>query len=234
VDLPGYLTSAAAAFEQALATRSTQDRDLVIDRLEALIGEIPVRLNDAIDNAATRLELRQLLALMASVGELLRPAAGCDTELKPMLEGIAALDGLRGELALRVREHGVLQSLDNFLRETVEGQRRSGTSGRIGRATLLADWNHIRRLRARFKEPFSPEVAEGHALLQTLEPEIEAAVLRGDEIDAVARLVAYFNEAGDLFRLVDGKLKEFCFELRDKTRPLKTILDMCRAGVRDA
>jgi hypothetical protein len=234
VDLPGHLTSAADTFELAVASRAAEDNDRVVGKLEELVGEIPVRLNDAIDNAATRLQLRQLSELMATVGDLLRPKAGGDAELKPLLEGIDALDDLRGELSQRVREHGLLQSLDNFLRETVGGQRRAGTSGRIEPATLVADWNHIRRLRARFKGPFSAEVDEGHQLLEALEPGIDEAVRRADEPDAVARLSAYTNEVGDLFRLVDRRLKEFCFDLRAKTRPLKTILDMCRVEARHA
>jgi hypothetical protein len=217
-----------------VASRAAEDNDRVVGKLEELVGEIPVRLNDAIDNAATRLQLRQLSELMATVGDLLRPKAGGDAELKPLLEGIDALDDLRGELSQRVREHGLLQSLDNFLRETVGGQRRAGTSGRIEPATLVADWNHIRRLRARFKGPFSAEVDEGHQLLEALEPGIDEAVRRADEPDAVARLSAYTNEVGDLFRLVDRRLKEFCFDLRAKTRPLKTILDMCRVEARHA
>ena len=229
VDLPGHLMAGSVAFQNAVESCSPEDHDRLIGNLEGLVGEIPVRLNDAIENAGRRLELRQLMDLMATVVSLLKPAAPAgDSELRPMLDCIAALDDLRNELALRLREHGVLQSLDNFLRATVGGQRRAGTSGRIEPATLVADWDFIGRLRARFKEPFSPEMEEGHRILEALEPEIEAAVRRGDEPDAVARLNAYFNEVGDLFRLVDSKLKEFCFDLRGKTRPLKTILDMCR------
>jgi hypothetical protein len=166
VDLPGHLSAAGEVFEAATASPTPNDHDLVVARLEELVGHIPVRLNDAIDDAATRLQLRQLLDLMATIGDLLRPQAGEDNELRPLLEGITALDELRRELALRVSEHGLLQSLDNFLRETVGGQRRAGTSGRIAPATLAADWNHVRRLRARFKGPFTEEVEAGHHILE--------------------------------------------------------------------
>lgn len=233
IDLPGHLVAVAEAFHAATAGPDAAARDALVGKLEELIGEIPVRLNDAIDNAATQMQLRQLLELMATVGQLLRPAASGDQELKPMIEGIESLDELRVELALRVREHGLLQSLDNFLRETVGGQRRAGTAGRIGPATLVADWNHVCRLRARFKAPFSEEVEDGHQILVALEPAIEEAVKRGDEPQAAALLAAYTNEVGDLFRLVDHRLKEFCFELRTRTRPLKTILDMCRTEMRN-
>jgi hypothetical protein len=232
IDLPEHLTAVVDAFERALTSRAADDLDRVVGKLEELVGEIPVRLNDAIDDAGRRLELRQLMELMATVGELLPSTAAGDTELKPMLDGIAALEALRVGLERRVSEHGLLQSLDNCLRGIVGGQHRAGTSARIGPATLLADWNHIRRLRARFKGPFSTEVEEGHHGLEALEPAIDAAVRRGDEPDAVARLNDYANEVGELFRRVDTLLKEFCFELRAKTRPLKTILDMCRVEVR--
>jgi hypothetical protein len=229
VDLPNHMMAGSVAFRNAMASRSVEDYNFLIGKLEEIVCEIPVRLNDAIENAGRQLELRQLMDMMASVVSLLNPAAPArDNELRPMLDGIAALGGLRDELSLRLREHGVLQSLDNFLRAMVSGQRRTGTAGRIERATLVTNWDFIRRLRARFKEPFSLEMEEGRRNLEALEPEIEAAVLRGDEPDAVARISAYFNEEGDLFRLVDNNLKQFCFALREKTRPLKTIIDMAR------
>jgi hypothetical protein len=234
IDLPRHLTAATDAFDVAVTSRSAGDRDRVVGKLEELVGEIPVRLNDAIDNAATRLQLQKLQELMATVRNLLRSAPAGDSELKPLLDGIAAMDDLRVELKLRVDEHGLLQSLDNFLRETVGGQRRAGTSGRIEPATLVAGWNQIGRLRARFKGPFSQEMECGLHILEALEPGIDEAVRRTDELDALDRLEEYAKEVGELFRQVDTNLKQFCFDLREKTRPLKTILDMCRGGEQHA
>jgi hypothetical protein len=229
VDLPDHLMAGSVAFQNVAVSRSADDHVLVVSKLEELVSEIPVRLNDAIENAGRQVELRRLMDMMATVVSVLNPAGpASDSELRPMIDGIAALGGLRDELTLRMREHGVLQSLDNFLRSMVSGQRRAGTAGRIESATLVTNWDFIKRLRSRFKEPFSPEMEEGHRNLQALEPEIEAAVMRGDEPNAVAQVNAYFNEVGDLFRLVDNNLKEFCFALREKTRPLKTIIDMAR------
>jgi hypothetical protein len=229
VDLPRYLTAGSQAFEKAVASRSPQDCDLLIGKLEELVGEIPVRLNDAIEHAGRQLELRRLMDFMTQVVSSLKSAAPAgDNQLRPMLDGIEALGGLRDQLVLRLREHGVLQSLDNYLRTIVGGQRRTGTAGRIERATLVDIWESIRRLRGRFQRPFSAKMEEGHRNLETLEPGIEAAVLQGDEPEAVALFNEYYNEVGDLFRLLDNDLKEFCFALREKTRPLKTILDMVR------
>jgi hypothetical protein len=233
IDLPRHLTAAAEALEQAVTHRGPEVHDRAAVELEGLISHIPGRLNDAIDNAATRVELTQLAELLKRVGDLLRPTVAGDTELKPLFDGIAALEGLRDELGRRIHEHGLLQSLDNVLRLTIRGQRRVGTAGRIEASTLVVVWDTVKRLRARFQPPFSPEVEEGHRELEAREPDIEAAVLRGDEPGAVALLTDYYNEVGDWFRRVDSNLKEFCFDLREKTRPLKTILDMCRGGARN-
>jgi chaperonin cofactor prefoldin len=74
----------------------------------------------------------------------------------------------------------------------------------------------------------------GLHILEALEPGIDEAVRRTDELDALDRLEEYAKEVGELFRQVDTNLKQFCFDLREKTRPLKTILDMCRGGEQHA
>lgn len=216
------------AFKVASASPGLENQARVVSALSDLVGYHSVRLNDAIDNAAMRLQLKQLQDLMATVGALLRPAGSEDRELRPLLAGIDALDGLRVELALRVREHGWLQGLDNFLRQATCGRSGTGTSSNSESPALVVDWSTLKRLRGRFKEPFSPEMGSGHRALNKMERDIEAAVGRGDECDAQERIAEYANEVGDLFRRYDHRLKEFCFDLREKTRSLKTILDMCR------
>ncbi len=226
--LPDHLIAAARAFRNVMKTRSVANFNNVVDALERLVGDIPVRLNDEIERAARLLELRQLLNLMTDVRSLLTPAATANSELKPMIAGIAALSDLRSDLTLRVRDHGLLQSLDNTLREMFGGQYRPGTSEHMDRASLAANWAAIRRSRKRFQAPFSPILKERQHDLEELEADIEATVARGDDAGAMDRLNNYCNEIGELFREVDSKLKEFCGELRERTRPLKTILEQCQ------
>ena len=231
IDTRIRLDAADEAFDCAMQSRSADDRELAVGRLEELAGGIPARLNDAIDKAAVRMELEQLRLLVKAVVDLLPPAAAADSELRPLFESVDALKGLRDELQLRVSEHGLLQSLDNFLRGMVWGQRRAGTSGRIDSRMLEVNWSNVQRMRSHFKGPFSREVEEGHQYLTALEPGIEDSVRRGDEPDAMARFGEYANEVGELFLQVDDRLKDFCAALRDRTRPLTTILGMCRREV---
>lgn len=235
-DLVECTTSAQRAFRIA-AIRAEPDGHLrVIAALEALIGDIPVRLNDLIANAARLLELQKLQALIIKVVELLPRAADGNDELKPLLDSIDALEGLRLELALRVKEHGLLQSVDNCLRQAVGSQGATDDApDRQQRAlSLAASWRSIRRLRARFPESCSPQVRKALGILVPLEGDVESAIAGADADTAEALLADYANEIGDLFRCVDRHLKDFCFELREKTRPLKIILDMCRLEVRHA
>jgi hypothetical protein len=226
IDLPQHLQSAAAAFDKATKTQRSLDLDRLVSALEELGSEIPVRLNDGIERAMRQLELVQLLDLMTAVAGLLDPAAAANRELKPMLAGIAALKDLRSDLALRVRAHGLLQGLDNMLRRMFAGEYRVGTWEEADFEGLSVNWSSVQRLRVRFTAPFSPVFQDRKRDLEDLETGIEAAFKRGDRaIDILALLNDYSNEIGELFREADGELKEFCAELREKTQPLKAILE---------
>jgi hypothetical protein len=226
IDLPQHLSAAAMAFDKAAKTQRATDFDRLVGALENLGGEIPVRLNDEIERAMRQLELRQLLDLMAAVAGLLDPTAAANRELKPMLAGIAALNDLRDDLALRVRDHGLLQGLDNTLRRMFGGQYRPGSWEEADRESLSINWNSIRRLRERFIAPFSPIFRDRKQDLEDLEAGIELAFKRDEKgADVLALLSEYSNEVGELFREVDSELKDFCAKLREKTQPLKAILD---------
>jgi hypothetical protein len=224
-ELSPQLKTAAEAFDNVAKTQKTADFDHLVSALEELGGDIPVRLNDEIERAMRQLELRQLLELTTAVLDLLGPTATANRELKPMLAGISALNDLRSDLALRVRVHGLLQGLDNKLRTMFGGQYRAGTWADANRTLLSTDWNSIQRLRERFAAPFSPVFQDRQRDLEEIEAGIKAAFTRGDEAsDILGLLNDYANEVGELFREVDGELKEFCAELREKTQPLKAIL----------
>src|SRR5262249_35029788 len=133
---------------------------------------------------------------------------------------------LHSDLALRVRDHGLLQGLDNTLRRVFGGQYRAGTWEDVDRESLSVNWNSIRRLRERFEAPFSPIFQDRRHDLEELEAGIEAAFARDDKADDILALLNdYSNEVEELFREVDSELKEFCAELREKTQPLKAILE---------
>jgi TIR domain len=225
VELPERLAAATLAFDTAANTQKIADFDHLVGELEGLGGAIPARLNDEIERAMRRLELHQLGDLMTAVIDLLGPAAAANRELKPMFAGLKALNGLRGSLASRVRDHGLLQGLDNKLRSMFGGQYRGGTWEDVNRASLSANWNSIQRLRERFTAPFSPVFQDRRQDLEQLEAEIKAAIARDDKAsDVLGLLNDYANEVGELFREVDSNLKTFCAELRETTLPLKAIL----------
>jgi hypothetical protein len=226
IELPQYLSEATMAFDKAARAERTVDFDRLVSALEALAGEIPVRLNDQIERAVRELEIQQLVDLMDAVAGLLDPAAATNRELKPMMAGIRALKDLRNDLASRARDHGLLQGLDNTLRRMFSGQYRTGTWEEADSEGLPHNWNGIRRLRQRFTAPFSPVFEKRKQDLEDLETGIEQAFERKDRAaDILALLDEYSNEVGELFRQVDGELKEFCARLREKTQPLKAILE---------
>lgn len=234
IDLPSHLAAVSESFPPAGAEPSAADRDRIVDELESLIGFIPSRLNDAIDKARLKTNLDKIAELMKEVGDLLRPRGASDAELKPLLDTIAGLDGLRDGLAQQVHEHGLLQSFDNLLREIVDGQRRVGTAGRIEASTLVTNWNRICGRRKAFRPPFSDEVKGGLNLLDSIGLYLKSAVERGDEPTAAALMNDYFNEVGDLFRKVDANLKEFCISLRAITKSLKDNLEISTPQARHA
>jgi hypothetical protein len=162
---------------------------------------------------------------MTAVIGLLDPTASANRELKPMFAGLTALNDLNNSLTSRVRDHGLLQSLDNKLRSMFGGQYRFGTWENANRASLSANWNSIQRLRERFAAPYSPVFHDRRQDLEQLEAGIKAAFARGDKPgDILGLLNDYANEVGELFREVDSNLKTFCAELRETTQPLKAIL----------
>jgi hypothetical protein len=229
VELPERLESAKLAFANVANTSTPADLDHLVGELEGLAGSIPARLNDEIERAMRQLELHQLRDLMTAVIGLLDPKAVTNRELKPMVNGTAALDNLRKNLASRVRDHGLLQGLDNKLRSMFEGQYRDrDTWKNANRANLNANWNSIQRLRERFTAPFSPVLEVRWPDLEPIEAEIKTVIARGDETNAIlSRLESYAKEVGGVFREVDSNLKEFCGELRENTLPLKAILQQC-------
>lgn len=227
--LPDQLTAVSAAIDQAIASGHPDDRELVVFTLTELVGVFLPRLNEKIDNAATQIQLQQLSMLIRRVGEDLPARVKADAELKPLFRSIQPLESLNEELAQRVHEHDLLQSLDDFLRQMLAGQRADKTAARLPISTLTACWNRITSLRERFAPPLSVEVRAGLDVLDTLAPPIDAAVLERDEQRAVDHLSEYFVQVGATFREVDTNLKEFCHRLRDTTLPLKTILEQCRS-----
>ncbi|QOZ37395.1 toll/interleukin-1 receptor domain-containing protein [Bradyrhizobium sp. CCBAU 53421] len=225
IELPERLQAAALAFDNVTSTQATADFDHLVGELEGLGGAIPARLNDEIERAMRQLELHELRNLMTAVVRLLDPAAAANRELKPMFAGIDALNDLRGSLASRVRDHGLLQGLDNKLRSMFGGQYRIGTWDNANRAGLTANWKSIQRMRERFTAPFSPVFENRRQDLEELETGIGTAIAAGDKAGIVLGLLNdYANEVGELFREVDGDLKRFCAELRETTLPLKAIL----------
>jgi hypothetical protein len=225
IELPERLAAVTLAFANVANTQKIADFDHVVDELEGLGGAIPARLNDEIERAMRQLELHRLRDLMTAVIGLLGPAAAANRELKPMFDGLGALNGLRDSLASRVRDHGLLQGLDNKLRSMFGGQYRVGTWKNANPASLSANWNSIQRLRERFTPPLSPVFEDRRQDLEQLEADIKEAIARGDKAsDILGLLNDYANEVGELFREVDSNLKTFCAELRETTLPLKAIL----------
>jgi hypothetical protein len=226
IELPERLAAVALAFANAANTQKIADFDHLVGELEGLGGAIPARLNDEIERAMRQLELHRLRDLMTTVIGLLGPAAAANRELKPMFAGLDALNDLRDSLASRVRDHGLLQGLDNKLRSMFGGQYRVGTWEDANPASLSANWNSIQRLRERFTPPFSPVFEDRRQDLEQLETGIKAAIARGGKASDILELLNdYANEVGELFREVDSNLKTFCAELRETTLPLKAILE---------
>jgi hypothetical protein len=224
-DLAPQLKSAAEAFANVPKTGEAADFYDLVNALAELGGALPMRLNDEIERATEKLELRKLVELLKIVQEVLEPAARANRELKPMIARVTELDGDHSNLVLYVRDHGLLQILDNKLRSMFGGQYAAGTWENAKRSNLSNDWKAIRRLRARFTEPFSrgfmPNRRQG---LEEIEAGIEAAFEGGNEVrDILDLLDEYSNEVGNLFRTVDRELKEFCAKLGDKTQLLSVI-----------
>jgi hypothetical protein len=229
IELPERLEAAKLAFANVAETSTAADFDHLLSELEGLLGAIPTRLNDEIERAMRQLELKQLQDLMTAVIGLLDSRAVANPELKPMVDGTAALDNLRESLALRVRDHGLLQGLDNKLRSMFDGQYRDRDTWKTAnRTNLNANWKSIQRLRDRFKEPFSPVFEDRRQYLEPIEADIKTVIASGGETSAIlSRIERYAKEVGEVFREVDSNLKEFCGELRETTLPLKSILQQC-------
>ena len=224
-DLLLQLMTAAEAFEEATNAQEVSDFDHLVGALVELGGEISVRLNDEIKRAMKQLEMQRLLELMDAVMDLLGKTAVASRQLKPMSEGTASLGSLNSDLVRLVRDHGLLQGLDNKLRSIIGGQYGAGTWDSANPASLSNDWKFVRRLRARFTPPFSSVFERRQSDLADLEAGIEAASARGDKAGDILWLInEYATEVGELFRTVDRELKDFCAKLRETTQPLKAIL----------
>ncbi len=216
--------TALAALRRATDEPSIEHHAWAVDALEALLGQLPMRLNDEIEHAAYLIELKQVQDLMQRLVDLIGPSQPGDQELAELQAGIQALGTLQVELEARVQEHTWLQGLDNLLRQLVWGLRRAGTGAHMEPAALKAGWNSIRRQRARFSQARTPCVREGDRLLASEEPAIADAVKAGDEGRAAELLADYANDVGELFREVDTQLKEFSNALRTRTESLKLML----------
>jgi hypothetical protein len=225
IDLPQQLNAATMAFDRAARMQRPLDFNRLVGSLEELGGYIPTRLNDAIDDAVGQLELQKLLDQMTIISGGIDPVAAATRELSPMFDSIAALKDRPRGLTLRVRDHTLLQGLDNTLRRMFGGQFRPGTWKDADDEDVSVSWNEIKRQRENFIAPFSPVLEDREPDLKDLEAGIVDAVDRHDKVDTIlALLYRYANEVGDLFRKLDAELKEFCADLRERTQPVKAVL----------
>lgn len=215
---------ALAALCRAVREPSDEHHALAVDALEALLGQLPMRLNDEIAHAANLIELKQLKTVLQQLVDQIGPVAPEDRELNELGEAVRAIGVQSEELDARVREHGWLQSLNNMLRNLVGGLRRAGTGARMEPAALSAGWNAVLRVRARFRDARTAKVRQGDRWLARLEDRIGKSVQAGQEAEAAVQLADYANEVVKLFREVDAELKQFSSDLRARTEPLKMLL----------
>jgi hypothetical protein len=141
-----------------------------------------------------------------------------DSTLAGFLQGIEALDRLRGELGQRVLEHSQLQRLDSKLRSICVGGTPAGA--------LTGEWGRVKLVRSRLTGRLSPELLASNDDLIALESEIDAALGTSDERSAFDLVREYFRAAGSVFRDVDASLKEFCMRLGAVSQPLGAVLDL--------
>lgn len=233
-DLPHELAEIERAFGEALATgrpppQAAADLAQAVYGLRGLAGVTLVQLDTLLDGAAKRLRIDALLDLIRVVRAALPPGAAGDPELRPLLEAIDALTALRGEIDLRVREHGRLQSLDRKLRRVCSDERPAATLAGEPRA-LAADWAEIRGARNALQPPHTDELAVSLPGMVFFEEQLDAVVATGDRQASRDLLRAYFTDVGVAFKKVDEGLKAFCERLGRATAPLKTILDMFPLG----
>jgi hypothetical protein len=237
-DITERLDVIEAAFKSAIEQPGETATAGLIAELTTLLSVLPPRLDDGIATAARELNLDRLVALMTTVraqvdaGGMTRPltpgpsstgatpdgnGAG-DATLAGFVAGIDALQRLRDEVTLRVLEHAQLQRLDSKLRAVCQGGVAPGTLG--------AEWGRIAAVRARLKEPFTPELQNAIADLTDVEGEIAQKLAGTDEDDTLACIQEYFRLVADAFRNCDRALKDFCLRLGAVSQPLKTMLDL--------
>ncbi len=218
-DVADHLEMAAAAFQRAVDTPGDADSyECLKGALQTLLSSLPPRLNDGIVKAAEDLNLNRLVELMNKVQEKVSTASsGHNPKIKPFLQGIDALQRLRDELSLRVKEHTQLQRLDSKLRTVCNANTPPGK--------LADEWGRIKRERSRLLPPFFPELEEANKELIAFESDVEAAVARGDGPAALDSMRAYFQAVATVFFAEDTSLKDFCIRLSEVSQPLKAILE---------
>lgn len=228
-DLVEELELGLAAVEQAFQRAAQQAQPgepgytLVTAALRDLLSGLPSQLDTGIRYTARELDLDRLVALMTTVHAVL-PAADGDAALGTLVQGTAALQRLRDELAQRVNEHTGLQKLDAKLRAVCVGGLQAGALG--------AEWGRIRQLRGKLAQPLSNELLAAQAGLLEIEQLIEASCAAGREAEAFDLVVEYFQVVAGVFRDVDRALKDFSLRLAEVSRPLKTVLDLCMSSPR--
>lgn len=225
-DFESNSRSALSALHCAWVARTDERHAMLVGALEVLLGQLPMRLNDAIAFSAKLIELKDLKHLMQDLVDLVGPGRVDDAEFRELSEGVQALDYLAADLKVRVLEHGWLQSLDNMLRNLVGGAMRPGTGASMDAQTLASGWKNILRLRDRFKQARTLRVRDGDKLLKSQEGAITEAVQACQAQRAGELLADYANEAGEIFRKVDAELKDFSNALRERSTDLKMLLRM--------
>jgi hypothetical protein len=216
-DLADALDATEAAFQTAVDAPGDQATARLLGELNTLVSGLPTRLDAGISDAARELNLDRLVELMGTVRDTLKAEAE-DSTLAGFLQGIEALDRLRGELGQRVLEHSQLQRLDSKLRSICVGGTPAGA--------LTGEWGRVKLVRSRLTGRLSPELLASNDDLIALESEIDAALGTGDERSAFDLVREYFRAAGSVFRDVDASLKEFCMRLGGVSQPLGAVLDL--------
>jgi hypothetical protein len=205
------LPEGAAVPERAAAIKKLSGK------LDELLSGLPARLDASIFEAARKLNLDRLVELLTRVRVTLSTTT--PEHHAELDQGIDALNRLRDELVKRTVEHKRLQVLDEKLRTVCVAE--------TARGEVAKEWNRIKDVRSKLKPPFSPELAEVNEDLVAIEHDIDDAIGRKDEEDAMDHLREYFRSVSIVFRDVDSKLKEVCGQLGKVSKPLETVLSIC-------
>ncbi|MEA2175940.1 MAG: hypothetical protein QOD00_3532 [Blastocatellia bacterium] len=206
------------ALFQSIQQNDADQLDLAIRPIQRILSTEPSRINDRLAAAAEALPLPMLIEALTKVRDSLDEGRVNALTVSKFVEGVNAIDKLKGNLNSLIDSHNKWQEIDIIIRR-VEGNMAQDNS------ELEYSWPDLKVMTETQCDGYEEDWAQ---LLKKEIAKLDKALADADAAKIRQSFQSYRTRATYRFYEVDLSLKELCSQLRKVGEPLTTVWEMIR------